>query len=102
MIRLTNFQRDFAALRGSNLLDQLAEQPLPDATTAGWCSDDDVFQFPRCVDSVGDEECEDYRTCRWNSLRLRCFVIFGDPSEALGFLVCFLIWGRKQRLILVP
>ncbi len=83
MIRLADFQRDFAALRGSNLLDQLSQQPLPDATTAGGCGDYDVFQFPRCVDSVRDEECKDSRTCGWSWPRLRRSVIFGDPSEAL-------------------
>lgn len=106
MIRLADFERDFATLRGSNLLDQLAKQELPDAPTSGGCSDHDVFQFPRCVDSVGDEECRDSRTRGWNWLGLRGFVIFGDPGEALGFLicflVCFLIWGRKQSLILAP
>src|SRR5580658_4226855 len=95
---MADFQRDFAALRGSNLLDQLAEQPLPDATSAGGCGDYDVFQLPRCIDSVGDEECGDSRTCGWNSLQLSSTVIFSDPREALRFLIC----GRKQRLILIP
>ena len=106
MIRLADFQRDFAALLTSNLLDQLTQQPLRDATTSGRFRDDDVFQFPRCVDSVGYEECKDSRSCRWNSLRLSCTVIFGDPGEALRFLICFLIGfpirGREQRLILIP
>ena len=97
MIRLADFQRDFAALRGSNLLDQLAQQPLPDAAAAGCCSDHDVFQFPCCVDSVGYEECKDSRTCGWDSLRLRSFVVFNDPSDALGFLVS----SRNQGLILI-
>ena len=59
MIRLADFQRDLAALRGSNFLDQLAEQALPHATTAGGCSDHNVFQFPRSVDAVGYEKCKD-------------------------------------------
>jgi len=61
MIRLADFQKNFAALRGSNMLDQLGQQTLANAPTPRCCGDHDILQFPLRIDSMGDEECKNSR-----------------------------------------